>query len=111
MSRPHHGLRVWQDALGLVTRLYSVTAAFPESERFGLVSQIRRAAVSVPSNIAEGAGRGSRKDFVCFLMIARGSLTELDTQVRISENLGFLAHADSLLGDLERLQISLGSLI
>ena len=61
MSRPHHDLRVWQDAIGLVTQLYAATADFPEIERYGLVSQIRRAAVSVPANIAEGAARGVAK--------------------------------------------------
>jgi four helix bundle protein len=111
MSRPHHGLRVWQDAMQLVTRFYQATSAFPDTERFGLVSQMRRAAVSVPSNIAEGAGRGSAKEFVRFLLMARGSLSELDTQVRIAENLRFLQDAGPLLDDLEGLQIALSSLI
>ena len=75
--RPHHELRVWRDAIDLVAKLYVLTAGFPADERFGLTAQMRRAAVSVPSNIAEGAARGSRKDFLRFLMIARGSLSEL----------------------------------
>lgn len=109
--RPHHGLRVWQEAMALVSRVYAVTATFPVDERFGLTSQVRRAAVSVPSNIAEGAARGSRKEFVRFLTVARGSLSELDTQLRISMNLGFAGDVHSLVADIETLQAALGSLI
>ena len=109
--RPHLDLRVWQEALELVTRVYSVTNTFPADERFGLTSQVRRASVSVPSNIAEGAARGSRKEFIHFLTIARGSLSELDTQLRIARNLEFLADIDSLITDVERLQAAMGSLI
>jgi four helix bundle protein len=111
MSRPHHGLRVWQDAMRLVTHLYEITGEFPKDELFGLVSQMRRAAVSVPSNIAEGASRGSVKEFIRFLLIARGSLSELDTQVRIAENLGFIRDAGLLISEMEKLQVTLGSLI
>lgn len=95
----------------LVTGLYATTEALPDSERFGLVTQMRRAAVSVPSNIAEGAARGSRKDFVRFLLMARGSLSELDTQLRIAERLGYINDPMDMLEDIERLQASLGSLI
>ena len=109
--RPHHDLRVWQEAMELVSRIYSATNAFPADERFGLTSQVRRASVSVPSNIAEGAARGSRKEFIHFLTIARGSLSELDTQLRIARNLGFATDIDSLLADVERLQAGVGSLI
>ena len=109
--RPHHDLRVWQDAMALVTRVYEATADFPSDERFGLTAQLRRAAVSVPSNVAEGAARGSRKEFIHFLTIARGSLSELDTQLRIALNLEFSDALDPLLVDTERLQASLGALI
>lgn len=109
--RPHHDLRVWQEAMELVTKVYSVTNAFPADERFGLTSRIRRASVSVPSNIAEGAARGSRKEFIHFLTIARGSLSEMDTQFRIAGNLGFVTDIDSLITDVERLQAAMGSLI
>ncbi|WP_368563573.1 four helix bundle protein [Pseudoxanthomonas sp. UTMC 1351] len=109
--RPHHELRVWQEAMALVTRVYAVTRMFPADERFGLTSQILRASVSVPSNIAEGAVRGSRQEFLRFLMIARGSLFELDIQLRIAENLELAAGLNSLLADTERLQASLGALM
>ena len=100
----------------LVARIYSVTNAFPADERFGLTSQIHRASVSVPSNIEEGAARDSRKEFIHFLTIARGSLSELDTQLRIARNLGFATDMfatdiDSLVTDVERLQAGVGSLI
>ena len=109
--RPHHDLRVWQDAMELVLKVYSVTGVFPVDERFGLTSQVRRASVSVPSNIAEGAARGSRKEFIHFLTIARGSLSELDTQLRIARSLEFATDIDGLIADVERLQAAMGSLI
>jgi four helix bundle protein len=83
-------LIVWQKSMSLVIRVYELTNRFPEKEKFGLVSQINRAAVSVPSNLAEGWGRYSRKEFLNFLYIARGSLAELKTQLEISEKLGYL---------------------
>ena len=109
--RPHHDLRVWQDAMELVTRIYSVTRTFPVEERFGLIGQMRRASVSVPSNIAEGAARGSRKEFVHFLAIARGSLSELDTQLRIARNLGYVDDVAALIMEMENLQALMGALI
>ena len=74
----------------LVTEIYRVTRSFPKDELYGLVSQLRRAAVSVPSNLAEGHGRNSRKEFHHFIGQARGSLAEVETQVEIAKNLGFL---------------------
>ena len=88
-KRPHEDLQVWQDAMLLVETVYRFSATFPDAERFGLTSQLRRAAISVPSNIAEGAARRSRQEYQRFLSIARGSLSELDTQYQIAIRLGF----------------------
>ena len=99
-KRPHERLDVWQDAMSLVEAVYRMTATFPDTERFGLISQMRRAAVSIPSNIAEGAARRSTAEYLQFLSIGRGSLSELDTQITIAARLGFAtasAELDELL--------------
>lgn len=83
-------LFVWQKSMELVTGIYKDTQSFPKEEIYGLTSQIRRSAVSIPSNIAEGFGRKSQQDFIRFLKISMGSLFELQTQLRISKNIGFL---------------------
>jgi four helix bundle protein len=88
--RKHHELFVWQDSRQLVKKIYILTNELPSDERFGLMSQMRRAAVSVPSNIAEGAARSTTKEFIQFLCVARGSLAELETQLIIAVDLGFL---------------------
>jgi len=90
MGRSYKDLVVWQKAMDLVTSAYRSTARFPKGELFGLTSQARRAAVSIPSNIAEGQGRLSEKEFRHFLGQARGSLMELETQLQVAENLGYL---------------------
>lgn len=82
-------LLVWQKSMEVVKLVYELTANFPDSERFGLVSQLRRCAVSIPSNIAEGRYRGSRKDYRQFLIIAFASGAELETQLELSSMLGF----------------------
>jgi four helix bundle protein len=97
--RKHKELRVWQDAMMLVERIYAVTSSFPDQERFGLTSQMRRAAVSVPSNIAEGVARATLADYLRFLVMARGSLSELDTQMDIGIRLEYF-HTDSELDEL-----------
>ena len=81
-------LTVWQSSMELVRRCYAATRAFPRSEQFGLTDQIRRSAVSIPSNIAEGSGRGTKKEFARYLRIAYGSACELGTQLEISRRLG-----------------------
>jgi four helix bundle protein len=90
-QRPHKKLDVWQRSIKMVKTIYEVTAGFPSEEEFGLKSQIRRAAVSVPSNIAEGLTRRSKKDKIHFLNISDSSLSELDTQLEISRELGLIA--------------------
>ncbi len=89
-SRKHHDLRVWQGAMDLVEEIYKITALFPKDELYALTNQMRRAAVSVPSNIAEGAARNGSKEFLYFLSIARGSLSELETQLQIAVRLGYM---------------------
>jgi four helix bundle protein len=90
MGRSYKDLVAWQKSMDLVTATYRATAGFPKDELFGLTSQLRRAAVSIPSNIAEGQGRLSEKEFRYFLGQARGSLMEVETQLQIAENLGYL---------------------
>ena len=100
--RSHRDLVVWQKGMDLVTEVYRLTQKFPDAERFGLVSQLRRASVSVPSNIAEGYGRGSTADYIRFLRSSRGSLYEVDTQLLLAARLGFIAQSD-YEGILERI--------
>jgi four helix bundle protein len=88
--RSYQDLIAWQKAMDLVTKIYQVSHEFPREEIFALTSQLRRAAISVPSNIAEGQGRSSRKEFLYFLGNAKGSLLELETQVLIARNLGYI---------------------
>lgn len=84
-------LIVWQKAIRLCAAVYAVTRSMPAAEQFGLVGQMRRAAVSIPSNIAEGNARGTRKDYLRSLIIARGSLAELETQLVIAQELRYLS--------------------
>jgi four helix bundle protein len=94
--RRHHDLIAWQRAVDLVKAVYQITESLPDSERFGLVSQMRRAAVSIPSNIAEGAARHSSKEFAQGLYIARGSLAEIETQLVLCRELGFVKDGSAL---------------
>ena len=88
--RSYRELIAWQKAVDLVTEIYAITREFPRDEIYGLTSQLRRAAVSVPSNIAEGQGRATKGEFIQFLCHARGSLFELETQIVIAERLGYI---------------------
>ncbi len=90
MEKPHKKLDVWQMAMDLVIEIYRITESFPKEEKYGLSNQLRRAAVSVPSNIAEGAARNTKKEFVNYLHMAQASLSELDTQVEVARRLAFL---------------------
>ena len=100
--RTHRDLDVWKKSIDLVTLIYKYTAEYPKDEVYGLTSQIRRCAVSIPSNIAEGSARTTKKDFSYFLAIALGSVAELETQLIISRNLNFLSEAvlDELISEL-----------
>lgn len=88
--RSYRDLLVWQRAMDLVTSVYELTSKFPDQEKFGLVSQLRRAAVSIPSNVAEGYGRGRPQEYLRFLKISRGSLCEVETQLLLSQRLGYV---------------------
>lgn len=102
--RTHRDLEVWKNSVQLVTDVYKITEAFPKYELFGLSNQMRRAAVSIPSNIAEGAGRFHDNEFVQFLHIASGSLAELETQLIIAKNLNYI-EASILSGMEERIRL------
>ena len=90
LVRSYRELVVWQKAVALVTDVYSITKGFPRDEIYGLTSQLRRSAVSIPSNIAEGQGRATKGEFIQFLCHARGSLFELETQTVIAKELGYI---------------------
>ena len=111
VKRAHHDLQVWQLGMQLVKDVYAITHGFPDAERFGLSSQMRRAAVSIPSNIAEGAARQGDPEFLRFLFIARGSLCELETQVMIAHDLGFFAANEAIMDRINELFARLNALI
>ena len=96
MVRTHKDLDVWKLGIELVEKIYKATTGFPKEEIYGLTSQMRRAAVSIPSNIAEGAARNSEKEFIQFLYISLGSLSELETQVIIANKIGYLDSLDMI---------------
>ena len=88
--KTHKDLDVWKFSIDLVVKVYELTSTFPKEEKYGIIQQMRRSAVSIPSNIAEGAGRTSTKEFANFISISLGSLSELETQLIISQKLSFL---------------------
>jgi len=107
----HRDLDVWRVAMDLVVAVYRATRQLPDSEKFGLMSQMRRAVVSIPSNIAEGAARSSSADFVRFLVIARGSLAELETQLELVQKLEMCSIDVGLIEQLSRVRQMLAALI
>lgn len=113
----YRDLQVWRRALDWAEAIYEATAHWPRDERFGLISQIRRAAVSVASNIAEGAARRSTGEFIQFVGMARGSLAEAETQLLLAQRLGYLPQSDALAllvasGEISRMLVALsGSLV
>ncbi len=106
MVKNYKDLIVWQKSMTFVTTIYRLTQSFPNDERFGLTNQLRRAAVSVPSNIAEGHARQSDPEFARFLAIANGSLAEVDTQMAIASNLGFISDETSQQAALQTDEIA-----
>jgi four helix bundle protein len=113
MNKPHKKLNAWTDPVDLAQQIYRVTERFPSNEQFGLTSQIRRAAVSIPINIAEGAARKTKKEFLNFLHIAKGSLSELHTQLEIARRLEYLDQVrwETLDERLERIDRMLSGLV
>jgi four helix bundle protein len=111
--KTHKDLDAWQKSIELVKNVYELTKSFPQSELYGLSSQIRRAAVSIPSNIAEGAARQTTKEFIRFLYVAQGSLSELETQVIVSESLLYIDHDESaaILGKMSVIRAQLAGLM
>lgn len=98
--RPHYKLDVWKRSFALVKQIYLITEGFPGEEKFGLTSQLRRVSVSVPTNISEGAARNSQKEFIHYLYISLGSLTEIETLILLSKELNFIKSEEQLNGIL-----------
>jgi four helix bundle protein len=113
MDKPHKKLDLWNAAMDLAVMVYQVTDSFPKAERYGLTDQVRRAIASVPSNIAEGAGRQTKKEFIHYLHMAQGSLSELDTHLELAKRLGYLAQDNWAVIDrsMERIDKMLSGLI
>ncbi len=108
MLKTYTELLVWQKSIYLVKKIYRITSNFPTEEKFGLCAQIRRSAISIPSNIAEGYGRNSTSDYLRFLCIAMGTLFELETQLYIGSELSYINKADyatleSMVDEVERI--------
>jgi four helix bundle protein len=113
MRKPHKKLDVWKLSMDHAVQVYRVTERFPQEERYGITGQIRRAGMSIPSNIAEGAARQTRKEFVNYLHMAQGSLSEMDTLLELARRLELLSLEDwnTLDGDMERMDKMLSGLI
>ena len=113
MEKAHKKLLAWQESMALVKSTYELTKDLPENEKFGLISQMRRAAISIPSNIAEGSARQGNKELIQFYTIARGSLSELDTQVELCKELNLLpsSHISPLISQINKVDSLLSGLI
>jgi four helix bundle protein len=99
----HHDLEVWKRAIELVVKIYKMTDGFPKHEMYGLSQQMRKSAVSIPSNIAEGSGRKGTKEFLQFLSISQGSMAELETQLIIAEKLGYCSGVEATFQELDEI--------
>jgi len=102
--KTHKDLDIWKKGIGLVTDIYNLSKNFPKEEMYGLSAQMRRAAISYPSNVAEGAARSSTTEYIRFIYIALGSLSEVETQVIIVKNLGYVSDIENLLKEIEILR-------
>lgn len=111
MRRKHHDLLAWQQSIALVKVIYRLTENFPQSELYALTNQMRRAAVSVPANIAEGVGRGGTKELLRYLAIARGSLSELETYLVLARELGYASSTEQADIQIDRVFGLVGGLI
>ena len=109
--KDHKDLDVWNVSMDFVETIYKKSASFPKEELYGLTSQIRRAAVSVPSNIAEGAARQGNKEFIQFLYFSLGSISEVETQIMLACRLKFTNNIESILDDISRIKKMLNGLI
>lgn len=109
--KSYQELLVWQKGMLIVKTIYELTSQFPKEEIYGLTAQMRRSAVSIPSNIAEGRSRSTRKDFIQFLKIASGSLAELETQVLIAQEIGFLKNEQTIVSMLDEKRRMLHSMM
>jgi four helix bundle protein len=103
-TKTHKDLDIWKEGINLVTKIYEITKKFPKVEIYSLASQMRRASISFPSNISEGAARNSKSEYIRFLYISLGSLSELETQLIISNNLEYVQNIDSELEMIEALR-------
>ena len=111
LVKTHKDLRIWKSAINMVEEIYKLTDQIPTYELYGLTSQIRRSAVSIPSNIAEGRSRGSKKEFCQFLFIALGSSSELETQLIITNKLYSFLEIDEVICMIQEEQKMISSLI
>lgn len=107
--KSYRDLIVWQKSMDVVTLIYKLVRQFPDDERFGLTSQIKRSSISIPSNIAEGYGRHYVRDYARFLQIARGSLFEMQTQLKIGVNLDFISEGD--LKDIQNISVEIEKML
>ncbi len=111
--KTHQDLNVWKGSMKLVKDIYKITESFPKREIYGLTSQIRRCAISIPSNISEGSARNKKNEFIRFLQISQGSLSELETQLIISKDLEYISFEifKEIIGNLNKIRAQLCGLI
>jgi four helix bundle protein len=105
MDKPHKRLDAWKEAISLALIVYDLAKEFPKSEAFGMTGQIKRAAISIPANIAEGAARQTKREFAQFLYVARGSMSEVDTYIEIAKNLGYIGPDSAIEIDKKMMRI------